>query len=86
MNHEDAEILATAIAKALQQARSVSDSEHYDHHQWITERIEREKTWRKFWEKMTEHLANWGMISLISGLLYALWLGVKLLAQHALSE
>ena len=74
---DDAELLAITIARVLQQARSVSDSEHYDHHRWITEKIRREQAWRIFWEKMGEHAAKWGMISLFSFSFYALWLGLK---------
>jgi len=77
MKDEDVEHLAIAIAKALQQARSVSDSEHYDHHRWISARIERENAWRIFWEDMRKHVLKWGAISLISGIGYAVWLGVK---------
>jgi len=77
ISEEDAEMLAVKLARALQQARSVSDSEHYDHHRWITERIDKEKSRRKFWDAMTEHTVKWGMISLFSGLFYALWLGMK---------
>lgn len=82
MTEDQVEHLSLAIAKALQQARSVSDSEHYDHHVWITERIERERAWRKFWENMAEHVAKWGMISVVSGLFYAAWLGVQQLISH----
>lgn len=84
MKEHDVEALAIAIAKALQQARSVSDSEHYDHHVWITERINRERAWREFWEKMLEHAAKWGMISLLSGIFYALYLGARTIAKASL--
>lgn len=77
MKEADAEILALALAKALQQARSVSDSEHYDHHRWISEKIERERVQREFWEKMREHALKWGMLSALSAVFYALWLGFK---------
>lgn len=77
MKEHDVETLAIAIAKALQQARSVSDSEHYDHHVWITERINRERAWREFWEKMRDHVAKWGAVSVLSAIGYALWLGAQ---------
>lgn len=77
MKDEEIEQLAIAIAKALQAARSVSDSEHYDHHVWITSQIERDKSSKAFWEKMLEHASKWGMISLLSFAFYALWLGVN---------
>lgn len=77
MTEEQMEQFALALAKALQQARSVSDSEHYDHHVWITERINREKAWREFWEKMRDHVAKWGAVSVLSAIGYALWLGAQ---------
>jgi len=77
MTSEEIEELAVAIAKALQQARSVSDSEHYDHHKWITERITHEKMRQKFWGEMQRHIAKWGAISLLSFGFYALWLGLR---------
>lgn len=70
-------MLARKIAEAMQQARSVSDSEHFDHHRWITERIQKEKARRKFYEEMSAHALKWGMLSFLSGVFYALWLGVK---------
>ena len=77
MGDADIEQLALAIAKALQSARSVSDSEHYDHHRWISSKIERENAWRAFWEEMRRHVIKWGSISVLSGLFYAAWLGFQ---------
>lgn len=77
VKEEDLERFAVILARTLQQARSVSDSQHYDHHRWITAKIERENAWRKFWDDMRAHLVRWGMVGALSGLFYALWLGVK---------
>ena len=77
MTEEEAERLAVAIAKALQQARSVSDSQHYDHHVWITERIKREQAWASFWHDLHRHVAKWGAVSLLSIIGYAAYLGAK---------
>jgi len=77
MTEQDVEHLAVAIAKALQSARSVSDSEHYDHHVWISGRIERDKQAKLFWEDMRRHVSKWGVVSVISGLFYAAWLGFQ---------
>lgn len=74
---DEIETLSTAIAKALQQARSVSDSEHYDHHIWVKAQIAKEQKAAEFWGKMTEHVAKWGAVSVLSALFYALWLGIK---------
>ena len=74
---DDAELLAQKFAEKLQQARSVSDSVHYDHHVWITERIEREKAKRLLIEELTRHVAKWGMVSVLSFVFYAVWLAAK---------
>lgn len=79
----DVEKLAIAIARALQQARSVSDSEHYDHHRWITAKIARENAWTAFWEDMRRHVIKWGAVSLITSAGYALWLGTKAILKAA---
>ncbi len=77
ISEEDAEMLALKLARALQQARSVSDSEHYDHHRWITERIKSAEASRQFWQDMHKHAIKWGMISVFTGIGYAIWLGIK---------
>ena len=77
------ERFAKIMANAFQQARSVSDSEHYDHHRWISERIKKEQERRKFYEALNDHVAKWGAISIISGVFYAIWLGVKQLLRAA---
>ena len=77
LSDEDVDRLAIAIARALQQARSVSDSEHYDHHVWISGRILADKARKEFWEDMHQHLMKWGAVTVISGGGYALYLGVR---------
>lgn len=72
------EAMAIAMARALQASRSVSDSEHFDHHRWISIKIKREEEMLKFWSDMRAHLAKWGMVGVASGVLYALYLGVRL--------
>lgn len=74
---DDIEKLAVAIGKALQAARSVSDSEHYDHHRWITGKMKAEQARAAFWEKMLEHAAKMGVWSVITAVGYAAWLGFK---------
>lgn len=76
-SEDEIDRFAIAIAKALQAARSVSDSEHYDHHKWITKKMKAEEARAEFWSAMADHVAKWGAISLVSALLFALWLGIK---------
>ncbi len=68
MTDADAEKIGIAVARALQGARSVSDSEHYDHHRWITERIKQAEASRQFWEEMRRHVVKWGLIGALTGL------------------
>lgn len=77
MSEDDLERLANSIARALQQARSVSDSEHYDHHVWITQKIIAERLRAEFWGSLKEHVAKWGAVSIVSVTGYALWLWFK---------
>jgi len=71
------EKMAVHIAKALQQARSVSDSEHYDHHVWIKGQVERDQARRVFWDQLHTHVVKWGVVSVLTFLGFALWLGIK---------
>lgn len=76
-SEDDLERMAAALARALQQARSVSDSEHYDHHTWIKQKIESEKARTEFWTAMLAHVLKWGAITILSGAFYAMYLGAR---------
>lgn len=78
-DEERAELFARKLAETLQQARSVSDSEHYDHHRWITMQIRKEEARAKFWEEMIKHVARWGILAVVSSTFLALWLGAKII-------
>lgn len=71
------EKLSVAMVKALQQSRSVSDSEHYDHHLWVTTHIEKEKRMAEFYSALLSHVVKWGSVSILTGIFYALWLFLK---------
>lgn len=70
-------MIVRKFAHAMQQMRSVSDSEHYDHHRWLTERIERDQARRLFWEEMQKHVAKWGSVAILSFIFYGIWLAAK---------
>lgn len=74
---EFAEVMAIAMVKALQQGRSVSDSEHFDHHQWIVAKMNAEKNRAAFWDEMSKHAAKIGLASLVTSVGFAIYLGVK---------
>ena len=44
----------------------------------------REKKRAEFWERMGEHAAKWGMISLLTGAFYALYLGAKTMVRASM--
>lgn len=81
MSEEELEVvcekLSLAMVKALQQSRSVSDSEHYDHHLWVTEHIEKEKRMAEFYGALLSHVVKWGSVSILTGIFYAVWLLIK---------
>lgn len=71
------ERLSNTFARALQQARSVSDSEHFDHHKWIVAKMQKEQARAEFWQKMLEHISSWGAIAVLSAIFYAVWVWAK---------
>lgn len=46
-------------------------------HEWVLLQREKERERIEFWRSMKLHAAKWGMVSVISFLLYALWLALK---------
>jgi len=71
------EKLSVAMVRALQQSRSVSDSEHYDHHMWVTVHIEKEKRRVEFYGALLSHVVKWGSVSILTAVFYAVWLSLK---------
>lgn len=73
----DADRIALAVARALQGARSVSDSEHWDHHQWISAQKLKEQQRAQFYADLRMYLAKrgaWGVAIVLGGALLALLL------------
>jgi len=65
LSDEDAKRLTRAMVQALQQSRSVSDSEHYAHHTYIRQRIEIDRVRAEFWKKLLEDVAHKSIIGLL---------------------
>ena len=53
----------------------VAFADRYGH--YLESLTAREKRRQEFWEKMEDHVARWGAISILTGGMYALWLGAK---------
>ena len=77
MKEEEAEMIAQKFAEKLQQARSVTDSEHYNHHKWIAKQIERDEARIRLYDELTKHVVKWGLVGVLSFLFYAVWLAAK---------
>jgi hypothetical protein len=74
---EFAEMIAQSFAEKLQQSRSVSDTEHWDHHQWIAAQKQKEIERAKFWADLRDYLAKRGAWGVLVGLLVALGFALK---------
>lgn len=77
LSKEEMEKFGRVLVGMLQQSRSVSDSEHYDHHVWIKTRIEADRERKEFWRDMRKSLARWGFVGLAGALLFSIWLWIK---------
>ena len=84
MKDDEIERIADAIKAALIGQYGLSAEEHARQHNWISAQIKHDEARAAFWDKMREHVARWGMISLLSAGGYALWLGVKSIVRAAL--
>lgn len=69
--------MAQAVATALIGRYGLSAEEHAKQHAWISTQIVRDEARSKFWQAMTEHVSSWGTISVLTGIGYATYLGVK---------
>lgn len=72
-----ADAAALAAVKALQQAKFISDNDHYNHHNWISAKIKSEESRAALFDELTKHVAKWGTIGVISFIFYGLYLAVK---------
>ena len=66
-----------AITERLSFHQTVDAQRHAADHDWIHSMREMTTARKLFWDKMFEHAAKWGIISVLSALLYAIWLGIK---------
>ena len=62
--------------------RLVRFVEKYDSYLYAATNRERKSA--EFWDRMKEHAAKWGMISIISGAFYAMYLGAKTIVRSVL--
>lgn len=86
MTEQQMEMLAKKFAETLQQSRSVSDSEHFDHHQWIAKRIIAEDARKKFYTSLSERLAEKSLWALIGVVGVLLWYGVGVAIKKVIGQ
>lgn len=72
-----ADAAALAAVKALQQAKFISDSDHYNHHNWISSKIKSEEARAELFDELRKHVAKWGTIGVISFVFYGIYLAAK---------
>lgn len=72
-----AEAAAVAAVKALQEAKFISDSDHYNHHAWISANIKAEEARAQLFDELKKHVAKWGTIGVLSAIFYGLYLAGK---------
>lgn len=77
LTEEEIELITQRFTEKLQQARSVSDSVHYDHHMWLKKKIEKEEARARLYDELTRHVYKWGIIGVASFVGYAVYLAVK---------
>ena len=77
LTEEEQDAIARKVHETLQQSRSVSDSEHFDHHKWISERIKAEQERREFYARLTSRLAEKGLWAVLVVLVLLMGHGVE---------
>ncbi len=57
--------LKKIIEQALEDRSRMDLKEHYEHHEFIAEFIEKERVKRERWETVWRQLLGWGLIGLV---------------------
>lgn len=76
-SEKDLEDIAEAVANGLEQRRRISVDIHDDHHQFVATLIKEREERRQLWIEMRIHLAKWGMVGVLTGVVTALWYWLK---------
>ena len=81
VSHEGPErrksLLTQADLDALSEVMNSRVKGHSAHHEWIEAQIAKDTARAAFWDRLREHLAKWGAVSLITLLFYLAWQGVR---------
>lgn len=82
MEQEKLEALGQIIVKELEKSRTISDSEHSDHHQWLRMDIARRKKCQERRQKIIDSVMGSLLISGAVGVLSGAWYLVRHFFKH----
>ena len=77
LEKEDINSITEALVTALNANRDVENIRHKEDHDFMYLLRKREERKQELWEAVKIHLAKWGSVGLITGLLAAIWLYAK---------
>lgn len=66
------ELLRALLTEFFDERARVDAKTHGIHHEWLSERIEAEKTRKEFYKELTKTVISWSVPTLLGGVLY--WL------------
>lgn len=69
--------VAKAVLEGLRAQRGIDDKEHAEHHRFIAAEIKRREELRELYKDLRRHLAQVGILGLVTVLATLLWLGVQ---------
>ncbi len=64
--------LKAVMYEIFDERSHIDAASHYDHHEWIRERIEAEKARKAMFWEIAKSVAQWSVLGLLGGLMY--WL------------
>lgn len=73
MTPEQMDELEDRVLRAIQHEHTVEPSTHRAHHDWLTLKIEEEKTRIQRNEEITRHVMKWGIIGVLGTMITATW-------------
>jgi len=72
MTPDEREALKGAVTEVFEERRGIDADIHAAHHRFINEELEERQRKRERREKIREQVFGWGIITLLSGLIYSI--------------
>ena len=69
--------ITEAVNEVLTARRSIDETSHFEHHNYVGALIERERKRTERNEKIKTQVIGWGVVTAIGGIGYAIWEAVK---------